>query len=305
MVCDVEPNQLVALFHLLHTRSVSAAASKLGVTQPTVSRILGQLRLQVGDPLLVRRGNTMVRTSRGDELAGRLSEWMMLTEAMMQQGEFNPAQLQRRVRIGSTDFGVLSVIGPTMRALRFRAPGLALDVTPLRKDLSAALAIGESDLAVSGLEHDPARLHSQLLFTDTFSCLVRSAHPLVDGASGPVSLDAFLSFDHIGLTVSDAELDRVSLTLQERAASRRVAINLPYFSVAPEILAGTDMLMTIPTRAARHYAVQYGLTAIPAPAQLGQMDYYLLWHERSHRDPAVTWLRSEMLSVMRGHTPEE
>lgn len=302
---SVEPNHLSLLFHLLRTNSVSLTAAKLGVSQPSVSRVLSQLRSQIGDPLLVRRGNAMVRTSRGDELVERLSEWMTLTDALMRQGEFDPAQLERRVRIASTDFGVLSVIEPVTRSLRQTAPGLAFDITPLRKDLATVLAVGESDLAVSGLEHDPARLHSQILFTDTFSCLVRNDHPLTHGGGGAIELDEFLSHDHIGLTVSDAELDRVSVVLEDRAASRRVAMSLPYFSVAPEVVADTDMVMTIPTRAARHYAARCDLTAIPAPEQLGELNYYLLWHERSHRDPVVTWIRSEMLRVMQGHAADE
>ncbi|MEO7466104.1 MAG: LysR family transcriptional regulator, partial [Sphingobium limneticum] len=42
----------MTLSMLLQTRSVSRSAQRLGLSQPTVSRALGQLRQLLADPLL-------------------------------------------------------------------------------------------------------------------------------------------------------------------------------------------------------------------------------------------------------------
>jgi hypothetical protein len=61
-------NRLITLNTLLQTRSISRAALRLCLSQPTVSRALGQLRQLLADPLLVRSGSGMMLTRRGVEL---------------------------------------------------------------------------------------------------------------------------------------------------------------------------------------------------------------------------------------------
>ena len=47
-------NLLVALYVLLEERSVSAAAKRLSITQPAMSKTLSRLRETFDDPLFVR-----------------------------------------------------------------------------------------------------------------------------------------------------------------------------------------------------------------------------------------------------------
>ena len=70
----IEPGLLLVLDHLLQERSVSRAAVRLGLTQSGVSRALGRLRAQLGDPLLVRSGRSMTLTPRAQALAAGLSD---------------------------------------------------------------------------------------------------------------------------------------------------------------------------------------------------------------------------------------
>lgn len=52
-------NLLIVLDALLEKQGVNATARRLGMSQPNVSFALSKLRLQFGDDLLVRVGNTM------------------------------------------------------------------------------------------------------------------------------------------------------------------------------------------------------------------------------------------------------
>ena len=295
MSCPVSPDLLVTLTILLRLKSVSRAAAELGVSQPSVSRALAELRLKLKDPLLIRSGNTMVRTERAEGLVERLEEWLALTSAITATSEFHPSMLERRFRVASTDFGVMSVILPALDGINSEAPGLTIDVVPLSRDIHSALADGMIDLAITGLGFDQSRLHGQLLFTDSFSCLMRVGHPLVREDSAPLSLSSFLAFPHISLTVSDLQLDRVTECLGP-LAERRVVASVPYFAMAPELIGSSDALMLLPSRAARHYGRLHGLAHCPAPAEVGKLDYWLAWHERSHRDPASYWLRERLLT---------
>jgi DNA-binding transcriptional LysR family regulator len=299
MIPSLAPNLLLILALLLKTRSVSATAVTLGVSQPSVSRSLAKLRDALNDPLLVRSGAGMIRTNRGDELVGRLADWVAATSSLLVERKFDPAGLERRFRVASTDFGVMAVVLPALALLREAAPGIAIDVLPLNHATHRALAQGDIDFAISGLDHDPAQLHRLHLFRDRFVCVTGAGHPLAAGGDGPVPLADFLRHPHLGLTVSDAELDRVTTSLGSGAGGRRVVASVPYFGLAPDLLLAGDLVTVVPSRAMAGFARAGELSARPAPEDLGELDYGLLWHERSHRDPASAWLRERLMAASR------
>lgn len=293
-------NLLSTLSVLLQTRSVTVTAQRLKTSQPSVSRSLAELRHLLGDPLLVRSGNSMIRTRRGEDLLEPVAEWLSSATALIEPPRFDPARLERRFRIASTDFGVLAVIAPALSSLMAEAPGVAIDIVSLNQGNAAALAAGEVDIAVSGLPHDPAQLHDLPLFEDGFECVMRADHPLAGEGAGPLSIDDLMAWPHVGLTVGDAEVDRVAAMLGRLAEGRRVVVTLPYFGAAPDVLVASPMLMTIPRRAAKRFAARHGLVHRAAPVELGTLAYRLLWHERSDRDEARRWLCDRLAAYSSG-----
>lgn len=293
MHLPIEPNLLVKLALLLRTRSVSAAAEALGVSQPSMSRALARLRDELKDPLLVRSANAMVRTPRGEELLTRLEAWMTQTADVVHQQAFDPRTLDRQFLVGSTDFGVLTVLRPALARIRKEAPGVTVQIVPLDWAAHTALAEGRVDMVVSGLDTDPAQLHRKLLFSDRFACMMKHDHPLANDTTDALSLDEYLFYPHIGITVTDTFFDRINQLLGNDAGRRRTSVVAPYFALGPELLDG-ETLLTLPEKAAAHYGAIHSAHYRLAPETLGSLDYWLLWHERSHRDPASGWLRTKL-----------
>lgn len=284
-------NSLVILGLLLRTKSVTRTAQQLGVSQPSVSRSLAQLRSLLGDPLLVRTAGGMELTRRAEELAPSLQDWLATTAGLLEPPRFDPATLDRRFRVASTDFGVAAVVAPTLPHIGRAAPLAAIDIVPLTGDMVARLTAGEIDLIISGLDPDPAQTYERFLFTETFSCVVDRHHTLATHPTDrPLSVEDFLSCPHISFVVSDSGFDRIELRLGALASRRRVIARLPYFQAAPHMIRGSDALMTLPTRAAEAIARTHDLACLPAPDLVGTFGYRLLWNERSHRDPAIAWL---------------
>lgn len=274
---------------LLQTRSVTGTARRLGLSQPTVSRSLAELRQILDDPLLVRTNVGMQRTQRAEDLVAPVERWLASTSALLHPPQFDPAALDRRFRIASTDYGVLTVIAPALASITADAPAATVDIVPFSADMMQKLASGEIDLIISGLESDHAIVESRLLFADTYSCIMRAGHDLA-GPDAALTLDAFFAWPHVGIVVSDLAVDGVEVRLGARSAERRVTVRLPYFHAAPSLIAGSDVIMTLPTRAATRFAARYGLAVRPAPVDIAMLDYRLLWHARSVGDRATMWL---------------
>src|SRR3954468_5143567 len=124
-------NLLVALDALLSERSVTRAAQRVGLSQPGMSNALGRLRRLLDDPLLVRQGAALVPTARAEALVGPVHEALELIRSALEgQRTFDPATDRRSFRLSCSDYSVLMLIGPLVRALRGDAPGVLVDVIP-------------------------------------------------------------------------------------------------------------------------------------------------------------------------------
>ncbi|MBT2422514.1 LysR family transcriptional regulator [Streptomyces sp. ISL-22] len=140
---------LSTFLEIYRSGSLSAAAQRLGVTQPAVTGQLARLEEQVGEPLFVRSRKGVTPTPRAAALATRVGRHVdELRDALGSADE--PPTLSGTVRIG----GAAEVM--TLRVLPALAPltgrGLYVPVTlGLAEDLLKALAAGSLDLVVSAV----------------------------------------------------------------------------------------------------------------------------------------------------------
>lgn len=285
---QVDFDLLRTLNALLETRSTTRAAALLGRSQPSVSRALARLRRQFDDPLLIRGAGGLVPTPRAEELVEPLARWLSEGELLLQPSQFDPARLRRTFRLASTDFGILAVIAPVLGTLAGVAPEVEMIVDPLTERSGHELARGELDLIVTGLDPDPAAVHSELLFVETFLSIARRDHPAFQGGD-EIDLDTFLAWPHVMVTVAENAYDPLEGRFPP-ARHRRTIMRSKTFMTAPFLAAHSDAFMTLPAKAARQFAATAGVRAFDPPLPLGSFNYWLAWHERSRRDSATLWL---------------
>lgn len=296
-----DPAALVALDALLETRSVSAAAARLGVTQSAMSHTLARLRERFDDPLLVRSGRALVPTARAEEMAPRLRAAVRDLAAAIEGGPpFVPATASRSFRLATTDLVDLTVLPRLLPALAREAPGVDLVLRPSPGSLDAVLA-GDLDLAVllKGTITATAGLRSRALFHERFVCLMRRDHPL----AGRLTVEAFAAARHALVAPSGGRGGVMDQLLEARGLSRRVAVLLPTFLVAPHVVATTDLIVTLPERVARTFAGLLPLHVEAPPVDTPGFTMVMVWHERNDREPGLSWLRERLVEAA-GPGPE-
>ena len=76
---------------------------------------------------------------------------------------------------------------------------------------------------------------------------------------------------------------------------QRTRIVVPYFIGAQYFLENTDLTLSLPKETAEKIAERNPyLTTIPSPlAKSGAIVPCLFWHERTHHDPAMQWIRAQ------------
>lgn len=287
---ELDLNHLRILATLLDTRSVTRAALQLGISQPSVSRALAALRKAFGDPLLVKTNVGMTLTQRAEQLRHPVTQWVAATRAVLRpSGAGGTLEISGRIRVASTDFGVLSVISPAMRHISRLAPHLCVDVIMLDPDNLNQLSSGAVDVVVSGYDPTPGRVHERHLFNVSYCCAFRADHPLAsEDETVPISQDELYEWPHILMSIHASDVDPLSKHM-DGGRIRKVAMRVPYITVTPHLLQATDAILVAPYQAIKELARISNLAYRPASVALDTFNYWLFWHERSRRDPVVMW----------------
>ena len=112
-VQDVDLNLLRVFDAVLRERGVTAAAGRLGLTQPAVSNALARLRALFGDALFVRTAEGMDPTPFARELGEPVRQALALLESALAHGPgFDPGGSSRAFRFYMSDLGQIEFLPP-------------------------------------------------------------------------------------------------------------------------------------------------------------------------------------------------
>jgi DNA-binding transcriptional LysR family regulator len=206
---------------------------------------------------------------------------------------FDPKRARRLFSLGMADYVQALLLAPLLRSLRRAAPEIDLNIGTL-PNLSELLVSGSLDLAISATSAIAPGLSTQALFEDGFVCMVRKGHPEV---RGKLSLERYLSLRHVLVAPSGTPGSFVDTELERRGLTRRVALRVSSFLIAPVVVAETDFISTAPELLARRMAKRFALHIVPAPFQIPRFGLSMAWHPRFDDDPAHSWLREFVSGV--------
>jgi len=302
----VDLNLLVALDALARERSVTKAAERAGVTQSAMSHTLRRLRELFDDPLLVRGRGGMVLTPRAEALIVPLRSGLVsLARTLAEPEPFAPANASRTFRIVSPDLFDALVLPTLLKRLGRDAPSIDLAVVPTPKRLSDSLETGDVDLAIYPVLLDPhpfdlgtqvdAELQSRTLFRDSFRCFVRSGHPELGGRRR-LGLDAYTRLSHLLVSPGGEGPGVVDRILHAQGLERRIALRVPHFATALEVLEQSDLVLTAPSSLSKCSAAP-ALISYRVPLDIPEHAITMIWHPRFTEDPSHRWLRDLMLDV--------
>ena len=118
---------------------------------------------------------------------------------------------------------------------------------------------------------------------------MRQGHPVLQEVW---NLDAFCRQHFaLGSFYGGSLSGAIDDVLHELGRRRHVAVSLQHFALIPELLRQSDLLAVVPAHLVRADD-RLAVRELPFPAATYQK--ILVWHERSHTDPAQRWLREQL-----------
>src|SRR5690606_20266963 len=218
-----------------------------------------------------------------EDVRGR---WRLAMRARVRElapaAPFDPAAAAHTWRIAATDYGASAIVLPALPVLRAASPASRLAVVEMAPARIARQAEqGAIDLALHTSEGSPANLRRRALFTERYVLAGRAGHPRLKERP---TLAQFCTLDQVSASPAGGGFHGATdEVLAMHGAQRRVVLSVPHFLFLRSVLESTDLVAMLPQRLVRD---QDALQVVDAPVEVPGFEMSMLWHERSHRDPA-------------------
>ncbi|HEY4065253.1 MAG TPA: LysR family transcriptional regulator [Burkholderiaceae bacterium] len=293
---QLDLNLVRAFVAIYETRSVTQAAERLALTQPTVSYALARLREAYADRLFLRGKEGLVPTTLAEHLFERLSVSLAGIDGTFEERiRFDPGQSTRRFRLAMSDIGVLYFAAPLLRRFQETAPQIEIELLALSDSTGEDLVAGRLDVAVGNLSALLHSTQSAALFREHYVCLMSADHPVIGER---MSLKEFIAGRHVMVASPFSGHRVIDQALAERNVSRRIVARVPHFTVLPQLLAQSDLLVILPSRVAGLYVAQGGLKMLPLPVRIPEFEVRVHWHVGRDASAAHRWLVQEIVETV-------
>jgi DNA-binding transcriptional LysR family regulator len=291
---QIDLNLLITFAAIAEEKSVTAAATRLFLSQPAVSRALQRARAMFQDDLLIRSPRGFEPTVRGRKILQELERLLPKMENLVSPNLFDPPREKSHFRISGPD-NVCTVVVP--RLCRQYANGryqVQFEFLPWRSGIAELVEHGQVDLVLhidDGLL--PSHFQSERLYREDWICVVARGSQFGDR----LSLKQYVAASHIVVatyagvqTIPDKQLAAVG-------AERSSCIRVPYFGVALQCLPGTELVLTVTSGMQSVVRGNRELRVVKGPHELHPFHFLMAWHPRLSSDPPHMWLREAMRST--------
>jgi DNA-binding transcriptional LysR family regulator len=284
-------NLLIVFAVFAEERSVSAAAKRLFLTQPAVSRALDRLRAMLGDELFIRGRSGYELTPHASRILKELEETLPRLDRILRGSEFDPLKEEAHFKIACTDYAT-SVLGSEISRRAFQKENkVSLEFTSFSETVYRDLEQGHIDLVFQ--VHDetlPARIATEKLLEEEMVCVVSKSISVKTG----ISLKRYAEANHVVVSLHDSMQAFPDKRLLRLGIKRKAKLKVPFFLAALESAESSSLIATVPRRFAEKYAKHLQVRVVAAPPELGRYEYWMAWHPRLNTDSAHQWLRREV-----------
>ena len=293
-LATVDLNLLRSLDALLEQRSVTLAAQRMGISQPSMSTALARLRRHFDDELLTRAGRQYRLTPLAVQLRERVRVAVTATDRVFDaQPGFVPASSTREFRLVVSDYAV-HVFGRVLTALLAReAPqarirlAMATEQAVYHPDqllLNTDLMVLPHGFLTDVSHHD--------LYRDEWLCVVSADNSTI---GDHLTIEQLESLPWVASHHSPTASTPAARILRMLGIEPRVQVVAESFLTVPELIAGSDRVALLQRRLVERLPAGVGIRALACPFEAGPLVEAMWWHPVYDADPEHTYLRDLLL----------
>lgn len=290
-------NLLRVLTTVFETRSVTGAADRLCITQPSVSYALKRLRDELNDPLFIRNNLGMEPTLRAEQLYQVFKRTLgEIDRAVAETKSFDSFNSHHKFTLAMSDISEFFFLPFIYRHLQQQAPNVSLDVVQLdTNSLEDWLMSGKVDAALCNRNGKLNNVLCDVLIQDQYVCLLNKHHPRIKDS---LSMEAFLAEKHV-MVSSQAGHHHVEERVRQAGHEINVSLQVPHFSALGQLVSATESLTTLPASIAEMYIQTCEGKILPLPFEVPDVEVCLYRQLDSGDLAAKSWFCEQLIKICR------
>lgn len=265
--------------------NLGRAAVSLHITPSAVSHALARLRTQLDDPLFERHGRGVAPTTLARRLTPEIRAALAQIEAALRTDRpFDPARDVQQLRVAMPDQLEDLLLPALYRRLRTDAPDLQLESVRLdRARMRADLAAQRLDLALDVAPALDPELAQGVITHDPMCVLANRCWTTLGG-------DNYQAAGHIVVSSRRSGWSLEDLGLQEHRVTRHIAMRCQLLETACQVVATTNLLLTLPVQQAARMQARHALQMFDLPFPLPPTAIRVLWHRSQSDQATLQWV---------------
>lgn len=286
---NTDINVLVAFIAIIEEGSVTGAAERIGRTQSAVSHALNRLRHMFNDPLLVRSGDRMEPTSKAVELYNEFVEPIRQIDAALHSAEsFDPRTTERVFSLGMSDSVAMTVLPSLLAEFRIQAPyaKIRVQAVPSAADVDVA-SCGTLDAIVLS-----SRVSLKNMATMKVACFPFFCAYVQDQADPgfEMNMAEYLTRPHLLINAEGQMRGAVDKALQEKGLKRNVVATVPFYMVAPTLIANSDLVVSFAANMLPAFENLDRVRAHRLPIDVPPIELFMSFKRSAHSEGGLSWL---------------
>ena len=139
------------------------------------------------------------------------------------------------------------------------------------------------------------RIESRNVFEERYMCIAHKQHPRIQQQP---SLEQYLREKHAAIKSSTGHI-AIDQRLKELGLKREIMLELPHFSVLQDVVSSSELLVTLPSRAAKVYERNSEVNVFELPFAVKPFNVSVNWY--NHRDDleARTWFIQTLQNIFK------
>lgn len=290
-------NLLYALYAVLRSSSLTAAARSVALSQPAMSSKLRQLREHFGDELVLY-GDRRGLTALGEALLPRVGRVLReVDDTFNLVLDFDPATTRQTVSVTAPEAIELAFLGRIMPELRAAAPGIEIRMVPFVHGSTRRLFDAGADIAIVPEAMVDDSLCSLPLTRHSLTGLIRCGHPL-EGLR--LSEEVYLAARHAAVFPEIEKAMFGDYGLGHLLARRDVAVRTALHSMLPQLIVNSDLVATTSNWFAQYCAAALPVTLVTLDFAMPSSKLVAQWQPYRAREPLIRWLLEQLTRGIAG-----
>lgn len=256
---------------ILDSRSVSKAAERLGISQPSMSHALVKLRRAFDDPVFIRVKNEMQPTPHASAIEESIRQALKLARnEIFQSQRFDPATSEKTFTFCMTDLGATAYLPQIIKRMEQLAPNVKIHtISPIAEKQEEGLESGHVDLAIGYFPDLKKLVYFNKSYCVIQVCLhYKQKNPYIK--NGAFSLKSFMAAPQVAVRTEGRSMEVIEKAMMKLKISRRVVITVPHYLSLLSLVPSMDFVAIIPNDLADVFRTQTNVNIHPYRSQVQQ-----------------------------------